>query len=456
MYKANVLSKILLFIGLFLLSNLEIQAQWFPAYSWAKRHQQNFSHKKKSTEEIYSSKMDSLISNYRHWHYEKEDTLSNPFYASLFGSPTLLGYTINRSFSRVDKSKTFPSLPTSRHIYDIMNLSDYYLLHIYAQYPWYIVEEEAKQGTIDVDKQIRENTNSDMALTKRLEEKEVIDKSSLLPNEDEINIVVRKPNFWTFKSNLSFQFTQNYVSDNWYKGGESHVALLASTNIEANYNNQQKLTFDNKLEMKLGFQTSHNDDEHKYKTNSDLIRLTNKLGLKAIKDWNYAIMLQSWTQFYRGYKSNDPKIYSDFMSPFESLLSIGMDYQKTTKKKKFKISATLSPLALKLIYVNRPSLVTTFGVSEGKHTKWTYGSNITVNYTWEMMKNVSWVSRIYWFTDYSKTQIEWENTFNLTINKYLTAKLFLYPRFDDSTERTEGESYFQFNELLSVGLNIDF
>lgn len=208
--------------------------------------------------------------------------------------------------------------------------------------------------------------------------------------------------------------------------------------------------------MKLGFQSSHNDDEHKYKTNSDLIRMTNKLGIRAVKHWYYTMMLQSWTQFYRGYKANDPKIYSDFMSPFESVLSIGMDYQYNTKNNKFRVNATLSPLALKLKYVGRPSLVTSFGINKGHHAKWEYGSNITINYNWNIVKNVSWAGRIYYFTDYSKSQIEWENTFNLTINKYLSARLFLYPRYDDSVNRKEGDSYFQFNELLSLGLNVNF
>lgn len=112
--------------------------------------------------------------------------------------------------------------------------------------------------------------------------------------------------------------------------------------------------------MKLGFQTSHNDKEHKYKTNSDLLRLTNKLGLRAVKHWYYTVMLQSWTQFYKGYKSNDPKVYSDFMSPFESLLSVGMDFQTQSKNNRFKINATLSPIALKLKYVDRKPLRESF------------------------------------------------------------------------------------------------
>ena len=72
------------------------------------------------------------------------------------------------------------------------------------------------------------------------------------------------------------------------------------------------------------------------------------------------------------------------------------------------------------------------------------------------MKNVSWRSRFYYFTDYSKSQIEWENTFSFTINKYLKGSIFLYPRFDDSRQRQEGESYFQFSEQLLFGLEFNF
>lgn len=456
MFKACKSKKICVLFLFVCLFSCDLQAQWLPAYSWARRHHKTVA-RSAPTKTDYSAKLDSLMASFRQYRYEASDTLANPFYASVFGSPSLYGSTISRTMSVPDAGSVEPQLESSRHIYELTEQSDYYLLQTYASYPWLVEHEEASQGTVDVDSQIREGAKPDVTLTERFAEKESVDVAPpALPEGEDVEIVVRKPNFWDFKSNISFQFTQNYISDNWYKGGESHVSLLASTVLEANYNNQRKLTFDNKLEMKIGFQTSQNDEEHKYKTNSDLIRLTNKLGLKAIKDWNYAAMLQSWTQFYHGYKSNDPKVYSDFMSPFESLLSLGMDYKKTTKNKKFTISATLSPLALKLTYVDRPSLVTTFGVDEGHHAKWDYGSNITVNYTWTVMKNVSWTGRIYWFTDYSKTQLEWENTFNLTINKYLSAKLFLYPRFDDSTTREEGESYFQFNELLSLGLNLDF
>lgn len=388
--------------------------------------------------------------------YCKNDSTLSPYYISLIGLPAPYNAPLQRLFLPNNLAQPLNNKqPISGGITHMLTLADVYLTEACITQP---------QLAVDIPKATAQNIHNekdDAPITPELTlaDKQTTDAATnWLPslNEDDLGIVVRKPNFWTFKTNFSLQFTQNYVSDNWYKGGESHNALLASTIIEANFNNQRKLTFDNKLEMKLGFQTSHNDEEHKYKTNSDLIRLTNKLGLRAVKHWYYTIMLQSWTQFYKGYKSNDRKVYSDFMSPFESLLSVGMDYQQNSRNNKFRINATLSPLALKLKYVARPSLITSFGLTEPHHSKWEYGSNVTINYTWNIVRNISWTGRIYYFTDYSSTQLEWENTFNLSINRYLSARVFLYPRYDDSRTRNNNQSDFEFNELLSLGLNINF
>jgi hypothetical protein len=91
--------------------------------------------------------------------------------------------------------------------------------------------------------------------------------------------------------------------------------VVGALTAEANYDNKNKWKWDNKLELKLGFLRSRTDSLHKFKSNEDLIRLTSKLGLEAAKNWYYTLQLQAYTQFTQGYKSNDPKIYSDFFSP---------------------------------------------------------------------------------------------------------------------------------------------
>jgi hypothetical protein len=52
--------------------------------------------------------------------------------------------------------------------------------------------------------------------------------------------------------------------------------------------------------------------------------------------------------------------------------------------------------------------------------------------------------------------IEWENQFELKVTKYISANLFLYPRFDDSNARDDKMGYFQFQEWSSIGLTYSF
>lgn len=376
--------------------------------------------------------------------------LNNPYYFNLFASPTLYNATIRRKMGYTSWGQTSTEqnalLP-----WELIDGIDNALKYVYTTHPEIITHQDTEEQQGDG---LRNDVNGPVAPQVNLSEKAPETMKNKNTEAEEWDIVVYKPNFWKFKTDLSLQFMQNYVSDNWYKGGDNHNSWKAEATLEANYDNKQKLIFTNKLEMRLGFQSSQGDEKHKYRSNSDLIRMTNKLGLQATKHWYYTFTLQSWTQFYPGYKKNDDRVYSDFMSPFDCLASIGMDYKLSLKK--FSINASISPFAGKFRYVDRNSLTASMGLKNNNHAKLEYGSNITINYTWNICKNISWNSRIYYFTDYSKAQIEWENTFNLKINKFLSTKLFLYPRFDDSVNRQEGDSYFQFNETLSIGFNYSF
>lgn len=81
---------------------------------------------------------------------------------------------------------------------------------------------------------------------------------------------------------------------------------------------------------------------------------------------------------------------------------------------------------------------------------------MTIHTKWNIIKDVQWASRLYFFSNYEQTQAEWENTITLKVNKYLSSKLFLHPRFDDGIKRKENQTYFQFHEYLSVGLDLGF
>lgn len=276
------------------------------------------------------------------------------------------------------------------------------------------------------------------------------------PRDVPVAVVVKRPNFWTFSGEYYLQLLQNYVSDNWYKGGDNNYSMEATATLEANYNNKSKVKFDNKLELKLGFQSTESDTLHKYKADNDLIRYTGKLGLQATKKWYYTLQLIASTQFTKGYKNNDDFVYSDFMSPFTLNLSLGMDYKVALKDNKLVGTINLAPIAYNWKHVGRLSLSERNGINAGHHSLQDYGSEATVNLTWKISDIVKWQTRLYAYTTYKRTEIEFENTFTLSISKYISAKLFVYPRFDDGVTRSDLYGYWQYKEYSSMGLSLSF
>lgn len=271
-----------------------------------------------------------------------------------------------------------------------------------------------------------------------------------------MDIVIIRPNFWTIGGDYYLQFLQNYVSDNWYKGGESNYSVLGRVTMFANYNNKQKVKWDNKVEMRLGYQTSKGDTVHTLKTSDDMIRYTGKLGLQASRKWYYTIQLIGQTQFTHGYKSNDKKVYSDFFSPFNLNLSVGMDYNVDWFHHRLKGSAHLAPLAFNWKYVGRADLATRYGLDEGKHGMTDYGSECTFDLAWQIADNIKWKTRLWGYTTYKRAEIEWENTISFQFNRYISTNIFLYPRFDDGVKRKDDDSYWQFKEFMSVGFSYSF
>lgn len=281
------------------------------------------------------------------------------------------------------------------------------------------------------------------------------DNASMLELDTEIEPVVvqtHRPNFWKFNGNGSINFTQSYFSENWYQGGENNYSALTQLTLNLKFDNKQKIQWENRLEAQLGFQTSKSDTHHDFKPTSNLIRLTSKLGYQAAKHWYYTGQVQTWTQIVKNYDSNSDNVTTDIFSPLHMVISMGLDYKFNLKR--FSGSVYIAPLAYNMKYVQRAALATRYGVDEGEHSKHTFGPNININYTLKLAKNISWRARFYWFSNFDYTDIQFENTIEFNINKYLNTKFFFYPKFDDSAPRFKGKKdYFMMKEWLSLGVN---
>ncbi len=271
-----------------------------------------------------------------------------------------------------------------------------------------------------------------------------------------VDIVVKKPNFWTFGADTYLQVLQNYVSTNWYQGGQSNYSLVSSVTLQANYNNKQKVKWDNKLEMKIGFQTSREDTVHSVKTSEDLFRYTGKFGLQATKRWYYTLQAVGQTQFTRRYNKNSRTVTADFFAPVQLNISLGMDYNVEWLKKRLTGTIHLAPFAYNMKYVNREYLASRNGIDEGRKVKNDYGSQFTVDLTWKIADNIKWKARLYGYTTYKRTEFQAENNFSFQFSKYISTNVFVYPRFDDSTKKDDHHGYWQYKEYASFGFTYSF
>lgn len=325
------------------------------------------------------------------------------------------------------------------------------LMHLYLTRPDLVegTDRMVQQQQTKLD-DIKAPIHHDPTLVEKVAERPVE------PTNVPVEVLVKRPNFWTFSGDYALQFLQNYVSGNWYKGGESNYSALVSLVMQANYNNKQKVKWENRLELKYGMQSSRSDSLHSFKSTEDLIRLTSKLGLQATKRWYYTVQFIGNTQFSHSYRSNDPKIYSAFAAPLNINLSIGMDYSVDWMNHRLKGNFHLAPLAYNMKYTRMLELTRRLGIKDGNHFLHDFGSEFTVDLEWQLMESLTWKTRLYGYSTYKRTELEWENTFTFRFNRYISSRVFIYPRFDDGVGRDDHYAFWQLKEFASIGFQYSF
>ncbi len=263
-----------------------------------------------------------------------------------------------------------------------------------------------------------------------------------------------KADRWQHSMKSALQFSQNYVSENWYQGGESNLNFLSIQNFKIfRFDESKKTEFETAVDIKTGIYTTPSDTMRQFRVSDDLFQVTSKYGIRAFEKWYYTGSLLFKTQIFNSYKANTDQLLTQFLSPAELNLSVGLDYKHQNEPKTFTWSVLIAPLAYNLRYVANIDRIdeTRFGIEEGRHTLNQVGSSLTNTFEWKIANNITWNSRLFFFTNYTTSQGDFENSFNFSFSRYFSTRLNLHLRYDDDIDPKD--NVLQFRELLSIGFN---
>lgn len=258
---------------------------------------------------------------------------------------------------------------------------------------------------------------------------------------------------WHWKGKTLLQMTQTSLSGNWYKGGENNMTLFTDNVLDISRYDENKITtFETSVELKLSSYYTKTDTIHPLRVNDNQFTVTMKYGYKAWKKWYYSANLYAKTPVFEYYKANSNVLRSTFLAPLELNIGLGMDYSFTSKDKGVVFSLMLAPLSYNLKYIQFPERVdvTSFGIDADRRSLNQFGSTLTGKLVWKFSSKFQWSSRLYLFTSYESLLGEFENTFTLKLSDIFSAQLYLYPRFDDSTN---GDDNWQMKETSMLGLS---
>lgn len=262
---------------------------------------------------------------------------------------------------------------------------------------------------------------------------------------------------WLHSFESQLQFSQAYISPNWYQGGNNNLNFIlnAGWDVKLNSNYHPKLLFENSIHYKLALNSAPEDTLRNYSISEDLFQINTRFGIKAHKRWYYSATLQFKTQFLNNYAPNTRNLMASLLSPGELNVGLGMTYNYENAKKTFNISASISPASynFKSDINNRRINPTGFGIKPGHKFVNEIGSGVDGTLTWQIVYNIKLVSRLTAFTDYSYIQADWQNTLSFNINRFLSTQLFVHLRYDTQTPAVLDSRWhkLQLKEILSFG-----
>jgi hypothetical protein len=287
----------------------------------------------------------------------------------------------------IDKDKTFePRLERSDFIQKIRR--NYYTDHP-DRVKYSILNFESLPQVASDDEIVRETFNPFRELL-RSETAYSLEAPGV-----ELTTINRK--YWVRSGEHSFQFAQNYFSDNWHKGGTNNLNFNSYHVLRANYK-KDKVRFNNTLEWRLSVFNAPDDSLREYRIGNDLIRYYGDFGLDAFaKGWSYSMNMEAKSQLFNSYPTNSNQLRSALLSPLYVNAGVGLKFNLDKKSEKVRgrrvrWDLALAPISLNFKYVSNDSVdVVRFGIPENKKYNLDMGTTVTSILKYDITRYITWV-----------------------------------------------------------------
>ena len=255
---------------------------------------------------------------------------------------------------------------------------------------------------------------------------------------------------WRKGAQLSLQITQNYATDNWHQGSVNAFSMLGNAKAFVNYKGKY-LSWENSAEWRVGVSTISGDSLRVMNTTDDRFQIYSKFGYQVHKKWYVSTFADFKTNLFPNFQKNSNKLNTTFLTPIRYTMGIGVDYKPIKG-----LNVNISPATYKMVYANiiDPEYVnvTDFGLETNQHILNEIGSSLRLEWKWKPIREIELETRFYFFTNYKQIEVDLEIDVDFIINRYMSAQLIVYPRYDGTIENvTNRISQIQFKELISVG-----
>lgn len=276
---------------------------------------------------------------------------------------------------------------------------------------------------------------------------------------------------WKRGGNLIFLFNQTAFNNAWLGGGVSSIAGNLGVNYDYNYSSKTTI-WDNKLILAYGLTKIKDQDMNK---TDDRIEITSLFGKKMGPGyWYYSGFLNFKSQMDSGFlavpyidDNGTPLITTDdvtrtrnvkishFLSPAYLQAGPGLLWKKSENLK-----VNIAPATSRLIYVDKhfTEFGPSFGVEQGKNTRFEFGAALNAYYKLDLMANVSMENILNLYSNYldkpQNVDVDYQMNLVMKINKYITTNINFQAIYDDNANPVKSEV--QIREVFGLGLNYGF